>query len=65
MSRDYIEEMDKKTFDMMNDDDIKMTIYVSRKHGYGSKLLNELCEQLKDQGYKNLYLWTDCECDWE
>ena len=65
MSRDYIRGMDKKTFDMMNEDDIKLTLYVSRKHGCGSKLLNELCEQLKDQGYKNLYLWTDCECDWE
>lgn len=65
MSREYIEEMDKKTFDMMNEDDIKLTLYVSRKRGSGSKLLNELSEQFKAKGYKKLYLWTDCECTWE
>lgn len=65
MSRAYIEMMDKKTFDLMNEDDIKLTLYVSCKKGCGSKLLNEICHQLKNQGYKNLYLWTDCECNWE
>ncbi len=65
MSRIYIELMDQKTFAMMKDDDIKLTLYVSRKKGSGSKLLNELCRRFKGQGYKNLYLWTDCECTWE
>ena len=65
MSREYIEEMDRKTFDMMNEDDIKLTLYVSRKRGCGSRLLNDLCGQFKQKGYKKLYLWTDCECDWE
>ena len=65
MSRTYIELMDQKTFGMMNEDDIKLTLYVSRKRGSGSKLLNELCRRFKNQGYKNLYLWTDCECNWE
>ena len=65
MSRTYIELMDQKTFGMMNEDDIKLTLYVSRKKGSGSKLLNELISRFKEQGYKNLYLWTDCECTWE
>lgn len=65
MSRTYIELMDQKTFDMMNKDDIKLTLYVSRKRGSGSKLLNELINRFKGQGYKSLYLWTDCECNWE
>ena len=65
MSREYIELMDKKTFELMNEDDIKLTLYVSRKRGCGSKLLNEMCEQFKEKGYKNLYLWTDCDCNWE
>lgn len=65
MSRTYIELMDQKTFDMMNQDDIKLTLYISRKKGCGSKLLNELICRFKNQGYKNLYLWTDCECNWE
>ena len=57
--------MDEKTRAFMNDDDIQLTLYVSRKKGCGSKLLNELCEKLKAQGWKNLYLWTDCECNWQ
>lgn len=65
MSRTYIELMDKKTQALMNDDDIQLTLYVSRKPGCGSLLLNELCTRLKNNGYKNLYLWTDIECNWE
>lgn len=65
MGKVYIELMDKKTRAFMNDDDIQLTLYVSRKKGCGSKLLNELCDRLRHQGYKNLYLWTDCECNWQ
>lgn len=61
----YIELMDEKTRAFMNDDDIQLTLYISRKKGCGSKLLNELCDQLRARGWKNLYLWTDCECDWQ
>ena len=61
----YIELMDEKTRSFMKDDDIQLTLYISRKKGCGSKLLNELCDRLRTQGYKNLYLWTDCECDWQ
>lgn len=24
-----------------------------------------VCEQLKSEGWKNLYLWTDYDCNWE
>ena len=65
MGKTYIELMDEKTRSFMKDDDIQLTLYVSRKKGCGSKLLNELCDQLRNQGYKNLYLWTDCECNWQ
>ncbi len=65
MSRTYLELMDKKTFVLMNDDDIKLSLYISRKKGYGSRLLDAVCTQLKDSGYKNLFLWTDVECNWE
>lgn len=61
----YIELMDEKTRSFMKDDDIQLTLYISRKKGCGSKLLNELCDRLRTQGWKNLYLWTDCECDWQ
>ena len=65
LGKAYIELMDEKTRALMKDDDIQLTLYISRKKGCGSKLLNELCDRLRTQGYKNLYLWTDCECDWQ
>ena len=65
IGKSYIELMDEKTRALMNDDDIQLTLYVSRKKGCGSKLLNKLCEKLRAQGWKNLYLWTDCECNWQ
>ncbi len=61
----YIELMDEKTRAFMKNNDIQLTLYVSRRKGCGSKLLNKLCKRLRDQGWKNLYLWTDCECDWQ
>ncbi len=64
MSRTYIEILDKRTFSIMNNDDIKLSLFVSRKRGCGSALLNAVCEQLRTQGWKNLYLWTDCDCNW-
>lgn len=65
LGKAYIELMDEKTRAFMKDDDIQLTLYISRKKGCGSKLLNELCDRLRTQGFKNLYLWTDCECDWQ
>lgn len=61
----YIELMDQKTRALMKDNDIQLTLYVSRIKGCGSKLLDELCRRLKSQGWENLYLWTDCECNWQ
>lgn len=65
IGKEYIELMDKKLRAFMQDDDIQLSLYVSRKKGCGSKLLDELCGRLKAEGWKNLYLWTDCECDWQ
>ena len=65
LGKSYIELMDEKTRAFMKDDDIQLTLYISRKKGCGSKLLNELCDRLRNQGWKDLYLWTDCECNWE
>ena len=64
MSRTYIELMDSRTFGCMNDDDIKLSLFVSIKRGCGATLLDAVCGQLREQGWKNLYLWTDCDCNW-
>ena len=63
--RSYIELMDYKTQKLMNDDDIQLTLYVSNKKGCGSQMLKKSAKLLLSKGYKTLYLWTDCECDWK
>lgn len=64
-SRNYIDEMDIKTRNLMQDGDIQMTLFVSRRPGGGSRLLEEVAAMLRNEGWKNLYLWTDCDCKWE
>ena len=65
MSKTYLTMMDERTLNLMNDDDIKLSLFVSRKPGAGSKILERTCERLKSEGWKNLYLWTDCDCNWQ
>ncbi len=65
MSKTYLTMMDERALKLMNDDDIKLSFFVSRKPGAGSQILELTCEQLKSEGWKNLYLWTDCDCNWE
>lgn len=65
MVKTYLEYMDKKALSFMNDDDIKLSLYVSRKRGCGAALLEKVLPRLAAKGYKNLYLWTDSDCNWK
>ena len=65
MSRTYLTLMDKRTLSFMNDDDIKLSLFVSRKPGAGSLIFDRMCEKLRTEGWKNIYLWTDCDCNWK
>ena len=65
MSKNYLTMMDERTLAIMNDDDIKLSLFVSRKPGAGSQILEKCCEKLRAEGWKNLYLWTDCDCNWQ
>ena len=65
MSKTYLTMMDERTLSLMNDDDIKLSLFISRKPGAGSTILEKTCEKLRAEGWKNLYLWTDCECNWQ
>ncbi len=65
MSRSYLRQMDQRTLSLMQDDDIKLSLFVSRKPGAGSQLLTQLSQKLKEEGWKNLFLWTDVDCNWE
>ena len=65
MSKTYLELMDNRTLEMMNKDDIKLSLFASRKPGAGSTILSKLFTRLKEEGWKKLYLWTDCDCNWQ
>jgi len=65
MSKTYITLMDERTLALMNDEDIKLSFFASRKPGAGSVILDKALEKLRAEGWKNLYLWTDCDCNWE
>ena len=65
MVKAYLEYMDKKALSFMESDDIKLSLYVSRKRGCGAALLEKILPRLAAKGYKNLYLWTDSDCNWK
>ena len=62
---EYLLYMDSKVHHLMKDDDIKLSLFVGLKKGSGKILFEEIWQLLKSSGYKNMYLWTDCECNWE
>lgn len=66
LCREYLTMMDEKAYSFMQEDDVKLDLFISTKKGWGAKILNEAMEYFKQQGFKNLFLWTDCECnvDW-
>lgn len=63
MCREYLTLMDKKTFSYMNCDDVKLSLFVSIERGAGKIILKNAMDFFKSRGYKNMYLWTDCECN--
>ncbi len=61
--RRYLNYMEEKTFSLMKDDDLKLCLFVSLERGWGSRILSEAVKEFKARGYKNMLLWTDCECN--
>ncbi len=61
----YLEYMDKTAISSMSQKDIKLSLFVSAKKGWGKKLVEESFSLAASQGYEQVYLWTDCECDYE
>lgn len=63
--QDYLDFMDSKIHALMNEEDIKLSLFVALQKGSGKILFDELWEFLKPSDYKNMYLWTDCDCNWQ
>lgn len=62
---EYLTFMDSKVHKHMKENDIKLSLFVGIEKGYGSILFEEVWIKIKKQNYKNMLLWTDCECNWE
>lgn len=60
----YLQEMDSRVHDFMTKDDVKLSLFISLKSGYGEKIFQKLKELLKKKNYKSLYLWTDSDCNY-
>jgi len=65
LSRDYLNLMDEKAYSFMNEDDVKLDMFISIKTGWGKKILKEATDYFRQQGFKNLFLWTDSDCNVE
>jgi len=65
MCKTYLDYMEKQTFSLMNEKDIKLSLFVSGRKGAGFCLLKKLLDSFRDKGCKNVFLWTDCECNWQ
>lgn len=61
--REYLHMMDQRTFSYMQPDDVKLSLFVSLKTGWGKIILKQAMDLFRSRGYKNMFLWTDCECD--
>ncbi|WP_318677396.1 hypothetical protein [Treponema sp.] len=66
VSRSYITTMDEKTYSYMTEEDVKLSLFVSTKSGWGKKILDQAKDFYREKGFKNMLLWTDCDCnvDW-
>ncbi len=62
---DYVENAGKEVKKAMNDDDLMMGLFISRKKGGGKILLSKLIETAINNRIKNIYLWTDTTCDYD
>ncbi len=65
LSRDYLSMMDQKTYGYMSADDVKLSLFVSTKPGWGKPILEQAMDEFRARGFRNMYLWTDCECNVE
>ena len=62
---DYLENTGKEVKSVMNEYDLMMGLFISTQKGGGKMLLSKLVETAKENGIKNIYLWTDTACDYD
>lgn len=58
----YMKEADDKTFALMDEDDVKLSLFVSAQKGGGKLLLEGLARIFREKRMKRMFLWTDDSC---
>lgn len=62
--RDYFDTTGPKVYERMKaEEDLYLSFFISSVPGCGKQLLAEVIKLAKDEGFKNLYLWTDSSCN--
>lgn len=61
----YLSYNGQKVRALVQDDDLILYLFLSRKAGVGSKLLKNIEVVAQAQGINKLYLWADATCDYE
>lgn len=59
----YMTDMDNQTLAEMNEDDVKISFYMSVRKGCGKALMQHAMKVFKEMGLKEACLWTDTTCD--
>ena len=62
---DYLKSIDAAVYKMMGPKDAKISFLITQKRGYGTILLKHVMKVLSEQGFENIYLWTDSSCNWQ
>ena len=60
----YLSYNGQKVRALAQDDDLLLCLFLSRKAGVGSALLQNVEQVARVSGSKNLYLWADATCDY-
>lgn len=62
--KDYFVRTSPKVYCFMDaDKDLYLSFFISSVQGCGKRLLSEIMQHAKKNGYKKLYLWTDSSCN--
>ena len=58
-----MDEADQNTLSEMSHEDVKLSLFISLKKGYGQELLNTIVQEFRKHNFKKMYLWTDTSCN--
>lgn len=62
--RSYFDSTGPKVYQrMLAEEDLYLSFFMSSVPGCGKMLLSKIVSMARDEGYKNLYLWTDSSCN--